>query len=38
MGGTFSAFGGAIGGENLAVIPGESIIQLWRAAHWMKQD
>ena len=37
-GATFSAFGGAIGGRNLAVVPGKMIVQAWRAAHWKKTD
>lgn len=38
VGGTFTAFGGAIGGKNLAVIPEKRMVQLWRANHWKKED
>ncbi len=37
-GGTFAAFGGAIGGKNIAIVPGKIIVQLWRANHWKKDD
>jgi|SRR5450432_2632911 activator of HSP90 ATPase len=36
--GTFRAFGGAIHGKNLALVPGKRIVQLWRANHWKKDD
>jgi activator of HSP90 ATPase len=38
VGGTFTAFGGAIGGKNLAIIPEKRIVHLWRANHWKKED
>jgi len=34
----FKAFGGMIEGKNLLVVPGKRIVQLWRAAHWKKDD
>lgn len=37
-GGKFTVFGGSIHGQNLRVIPGKRIVQLWRAKHWKKQD
>jgi uncharacterized protein YndB with AHSA1/START domain len=36
--GKFTAFGGAIFGKNLLVVPGKRIVQLWRANHWKKED
>ncbi len=38
VGGKFTAFNGAIHGTTLGVIPGKRIVQLWRAAHWKKED
>jgi activator of HSP90 ATPase len=38
VGGNFAAFGGQIGGQNLLLVPGKQIVQLWRAFHWKKQD
>ena len=37
-GAKWSAFGGQIGGRNLAVVPGRLIVQAWRARHWKKSD
>jgi activator of HSP90 ATPase len=37
-GGRFSAFGGQIQGKNLLVAPDKRVVQLWRAAHWKKDD
>src|SRR5262249_43908886 len=33
-GGTFSAFGGAIAGRNVELVPNERIVQAWRVADW----
>lgn len=38
VGGRFTAFGGAIGGRNLVVVPRRMIVQAWRARHWPKTD
>ena len=38
VGGKFTAFGGKVGGENLLIIPGKQLVQLWRANHWKKED
>lgn len=38
VGGRFTAFGGAISGRNLVVIPSRMIVQAWRATHWKKTD
>jgi activator of HSP90 ATPase len=37
-GGSWSAHGGQIGGQNLLIVPGRMVVQAWRAAHWKKQD
>jgi activator of HSP90 ATPase len=37
-GGRFRAFKGALEGKNLLIVPGKQIVQLWRAAHWKKED
>lgn len=34
VGGTFSAFGGHITGRHVELVPGERIVQAWRAASW----
>jgi uncharacterized protein YndB with AHSA1/START domain len=34
VGGAWSAHGGAIGGKNLLIVPGQRIVQAWRATHW----
>ncbi|HZL27714.1 MAG TPA: SRPBCC family protein [Acidobacteriaceae bacterium] len=33
-GGTFSLFGGMIGGRNIELVPGVRIVQAWRPADW----
>lgn len=33
-GGAFSCFGGMIHGRNIELIPGERIVQAWRAGNW----
>ena len=38
VGGRFSAFGGALSGKMLAVVPNRMIVQSWRARHWKKTD
>ena len=38
IGGTFTAFGGKIGGKNLMLVPNRMIVQAWRASHWKKSD
>ena len=38
VGGAWHAHGGAIGGKNLLVVPGQRIVQAWRAAHWKKGE
>ncbi len=38
VGGAFTAFGGMIGGKNLAVVRGKRVVQLWRAKHWKKEE
>jgi activator of HSP90 ATPase len=38
VGGAWKAHGGQIGGKNLLIIPGQMIVQAWRAAHWKKED
>jgi len=38
VGGRFTAFGGAIEGKNLLIVPGKQVVQLWRAKHWKKED
>ena len=37
-GGRFTAFGGALCGRNLAVIPKRMIVQTWRSTHWKRSD
>jgi activator of HSP90 ATPase len=37
-GGKFTAFGGALEGKNLLLVPGKQIVQLWRASNWKKRD
>lgn len=34
VGGALSAFGGAITGVNVELVPGKRIVQLWRAGDW----
>lgn len=38
VGGAWHAHGGAIGGNNLLIIPGQKIVQTWRATHWKKDE
>ena len=33
-GGPWSAYGGGISGRNLEIVPGERLVQAWRAADW----
>jgi activator of HSP90 ATPase len=33
-GGTFSMFGGQIGGRNVELVPAARIVQAWRPTHW----
>jgi uncharacterized protein YndB with AHSA1/START domain len=33
-GGSFSCFGGMIVGRNVELLPGQRIVQAWRAANW----
>ena len=37
-GGRFTAFGGALCGRNLLVVPKEMIVQAWRSTHWKRGD
>ena len=37
-GATFTAFDGMLSGRNLAVVPNQMIVQVWRAHHWRKTD
>jgi activator of HSP90 ATPase len=34
-GGAFSLFGGYISGRNIELVPGERLIQAWRAGNWL---
>jgi uncharacterized protein YndB with AHSA1/START domain len=34
VGGTFAVYGGHISGRNLALVPGQRIVQAWRAKTW----
>jgi activator of HSP90 ATPase len=34
VGGAFSCFGGMITGRNVELIPGQRIVQAWRAGNW----
>jgi activator of HSP90 ATPase len=36
--GKFTAWGGALRGRNLDIIPGRMIVQAWRARHWASSD
>jgi activator of HSP90 ATPase len=38
VGGTWSAYGGSIGGKNLLIVPGKQIVQAWRARFWKKAE
>jgi activator of HSP90 ATPase len=38
IGGEWHAHGGAIGGKNLLIVPGQKIVQAWRATHWKKGE
>jgi activator of HSP90 ATPase len=37
-GAAFSAFGGALSGRILQLVPKRLIVQSWRASHWNKDD
>jgi activator of HSP90 ATPase len=37
-GGAFRAWGGALSGKNLVVVPGKMIVQLWRSTSFKKSD
>ncbi|MGA2984887.1 MAG: SRPBCC domain-containing protein [Terriglobia bacterium] len=37
-GAKWSAFDGMILGRNLVVVPGQMIVQAWRASHWKESD
>lgn len=37
-GAKWSAFGGAIWGRNLLIVPGKLIVQAWRSRHFPKND
>ncbi len=36
VGGSFSAFGGALRGRMLAIVPGRMIVQTWRSGNWKR--
>jgi activator of HSP90 ATPase len=38
VGGKMNAFGGAIVGENLLLVPSKMLVQRWRAKDWKKSD
>lgn len=38
VGGAWHAHSGAIGGKNLLIVPGQRIVQAWRATHWKKGE
>jgi activator of HSP90 ATPase len=38
VGGSFTAFDGALRGTNLLLVPDVMIVQAWRAAGWRKED
>ena len=38
VGGTFTAHGGHLRGQNLALVPGRLVVQSWRASNWKKRD
>jgi activator of HSP90 ATPase len=38
VGGPFTAWGGALAGRNLLIIPNRVIVQAWRATHWPASD
>jgi activator of HSP90 ATPase len=37
-GAKWTAWDGMISGRNLAVVPGQMIVQAWRASHWKETD
>jgi len=37
-GGRFRVFAGMLEGKNLLIVSDSQIVQLWRAAHWKKED
>jgi len=38
VGGAFTAHGGHLRGQNLAIVPGRLIVQSWRGSNWKKRD
>ena len=38
VGGAFRAFGGMLRGKVLAIVPGQMIVQAWRAGNWRRTD
>jgi uncharacterized protein YndB with AHSA1/START domain len=38
VGGSFTAWGGALRGKNLAIIPNKMIVQTWRSMHFKPGD
>jgi activator of HSP90 ATPase len=38
VGAKFTAWGGALAGRNLMIVPGRVIVQAWRATHWPASD
>jgi activator of HSP90 ATPase len=38
VGDAFTAFAGSLRGTNLMVVPGELVVQSWRASSWKKAD
>jgi activator of HSP90 ATPase len=38
VGGAFRAFGGAISGRNLLIVPKKMIVQAWRSTHFKRTD
>jgi activator of HSP90 ATPase len=38
VGGTFTIFGGALRGRNLAIVPKRMIVQTWRGSDWKKRE
>lgn len=38
VGGSFTAFGGALKGRNIAIVPNRMIVQTWRSTGWKKSE
>jgi uncharacterized protein YndB with AHSA1/START domain len=38
VGGDWQAHGGAVGGKNLLIVPGQKIVHAWRAGFWKKDE